>query len=156
VNTLAFAKQYLFTPLGIGDRNWQVDKQGYHNGGAGLKITPHDMVKIGQLILNRGEYNGKRIISQQWIDETISSKISTNNSMAFGPNYGFCWWTGSNQKGNYVFANGWGGQFIVVVPSMKLVVVATNQWSGVTSSVANDQWYKTMDLILSRVLTAFS
>ncbi len=156
MQTLDFARKYLFDSLGIGERNWETDQQGYNNGGAGLKITPYDMIKIGQLILNRGEYNGKRIVSSQWIDQTITSKISTNNVMPFTNGYGYCWWTGQSSKGNYVFANGYGGQFIVVVPNLNLVVVATNRWNGVGSNVANDQWYRTMDLIISRVLPAFN
>ncbi len=54
--TKDFAREYLFDPLEIGERNWEVDHQGYNNGAAGLEITPHDMVKIGELVLNRGEY----------------------------------------------------------------------------------------------------
>lgn len=154
INTLDFAQQYLFDPLGSGEREWQMDHQDYYNGGAGLKITPHDMIKIGQLILDRGEYKGKRIVSSQWINQLMSTKIQTNNAVPFGPGYGYCWWTGSNSKGNYVFANGWGGQFIVVVPNSRLIVVATNQWSGVDTSTANDQWYRTLNLILTRILPA--
>ena len=155
MSTLNFAKQYLFVPLDIDDRTWSTDKQGLYNGSAGLKITPHDMVKIGQLILNGGAYNGKRIVSSQWIEKIIISKITTNSTMPFASGYSYCWWTDQNSKGSYTFANGYGGQFIFVVPNLKLVVVATNQWSGVESSVANDQWYRTMDLIISQVLSAF-
>jgi len=149
-----FAKKYLFEPLDIGERLWQTDHQGFNNGGAGLQITPHDMIKIGQLIIDKGEYQGRRIVSAEWIDRLSTPKISTNNSMNFGPDYGYCWWIGSNARGSYLFANGWGGQFIVVVPYLKLVVVATNQWSGLTSSVANEQWYRTLNLILSAILSA--
>ncbi len=154
MSTLNFAKQYLFEPLEIGERNWQVDKQGFYNGGAGLQITPYDMIKIGELILNRGEYKGKRIVSAQWIDEIAAPKIAINNSMSFATGYSYGWWTGESQKGKYIFAIGWGGQFIVLVPNLKLVVTATNKWSGVTSTTANEQWYRTMDLIVSKILTS--
>ena len=76
--------------------------------------------------------------------------------MPFGTNYGYCWWTGQNNRGNYAFANGYGGQFIVVVPGANVVVVATNQWSGVISAVANEQWYRTIDLILNRIIPTFA
>jgi CubicO group peptidase (beta-lactamase class C family) len=152
MSTVSFAKQYLFEPLGIGDRNWEVDKQGYCNGGAGLRITPHDMIKIGRLILNCGEYNGNRIVSTAWIDQSILSQISTNNAQPYGPSYGYCLWIGQNEKGNYAFANGWGGQFIVIHPNLELVASATNEWSGVTTSVANDQWYRTISLIMTKII----
>lgn len=156
MQTLDFANQYLFEPLEIGERNWSIDKQGFNNGGAGLKITPHDMIKIGQLILDGGLYKGDRIISFQWIDEILGSKISTNNINPFANGYSYCFWTGQNSDGQYVFANGYGGQFIVIIPNLNLVVVATNQWSGVVSTVANEQWYRTLDLIMSQVLAAFN
>ncbi|MGA9364180.1 MAG: serine hydrolase, partial [Bacteroidota bacterium] len=153
--TKDFAREYLFDPLEIGERNWEVDHQGYNNGAAGLEITPHDMVKIGELVLNRGEYGGKRVVSSEWIDQMTRSQISTNNAQPYGPGYGYCWWVGQNDGASYAFANGWGGQFIVVVPDANLVVVATNQWSGVATSVANDQWYGTINLIMTNILPAF-
>ncbi|MBU0476302.1 MAG: beta-lactamase family protein [Bacteroidetes bacterium] len=155
MSTMDFARKYLFAPLDIGKRNWSTDKQGYNNGSAGLQITPYDMVKIGQLILNGGEYNGKKIVSPEWIKQIRTSKISTNTSMPFANGYSYCWWRGQNSKGNYSFANGYGGQFIVVVPNLELIVVATNKWSGVSSTTANEQWYRTMDLIITKILAAF-
>ncbi len=152
MSTQEFAKQYLFGPLGIAQSYWEKDKQGYNNGGAGLNITPHDMIKIGQLILNRGEFNGNRIISKDWIDKTIQTNISTNNAQPYGPGYGFCWWTGQNSKGNYAFANGYGGQFIVVFPALNLVVTATNEWNNVSSSSANNNWMQTLDLIMNQIV----
>ncbi len=155
MRTDEFAQQHLFGPLGIGDRIWEVDRQGYNNGGAGLQLTPRDMVKIGKMMLDRGEVNGKRIVSAQWSDESVSPKIGINASMDFSDGYGYCWWTGRTPKGAYAFANGYGGQFILIEPSRRLVVAATNRWSGVPSAAANDQWYRTMDLLVNRVLPAF-
>ncbi len=155
MNTQDFAKQYLFNPLGIAQNYWEKDKQGYNNGGAGLNITPHDMIKIGQLILNRGRFNGNKIISKEWIDKTIQTNISTNNAQPYGPGYGFCWWTGQNSKGNYAFANGYGGQFIVVFPDLNLVVTATNEWNNINTSGANNNWTQTLDLIMNQVVAEF-
>jgi len=156
MSTYEFSLKYLFNPIGIEEVDWSIDKQGYCNGGAGLYFTPHDMVKMGQLILNHGVYQGKKIISPDFIDQSIQSKISINGSLYFASNYGYSWWLGQNEKVDYIFANGYGGQFIVIVPSLNLIVVATNTWSGVTTSVANDQWYKTLDLIINKVVPAFN
>ena len=150
--TQDFAQEYLFNPLGIGEREWGLDKQGYNNGAAGLKITPYDMVKIGQLVLNHGEYQGKKIVSSEWIDQMTRSQISTNNVLLYGSGYGYCWWTGSTyEKGNYAFAMGYGGQAIVVVPNANLVVVATNE----IGTTPDDQWIKTITLIMNTILPAF-
>ena len=75
--------------------------------------------------------------------------------MPYGPGYGFCWWTGQSEIGKYAYANGWGGQFIVVVPNLKLIVVATNEWSGVSNENANAQWIRTIDLIMQSIIPAF-
>ena len=156
LSTRDFAKKYLFDPLGITQYGWEKDKQGYYNGAAGLNITPRDMIKIGQLILNRGEYNGQRIISSAWIDQTIAQQISTNNAQPYGPGYGYCWWIGKNSKGSHAFANGWGGQFIVVVPDLNLVVSASNNWSGVPMNDANNNWYNTIRLIMESIVPEFN
>mgnify|MGYP000945956073 CR=1 FL=1 len=155
MSTHAFAKYYLFDPLGIPLNYWETDKQGYNNGGAGLNVSPYDMIKIGYLILNRGEYEGKQIVSKEWIDKTTQLRISTNNAQPYGPSYGYCLWTGQNDKGNYAFANGYGGQFIVVCPGLNLVVTATNEWNNVNSSNANSNWMKTLDLIMKKIVTEF-
>lgn len=156
MNTRDFALEYLFEPLGIEEIEWETDNQGFYNGGAGLEITPHDMIKIGQLILNHGVYNGNLIVSSNYIDQSVQSKISTNSTMYFGTNYGYCWWLGQSENRDFAFANGYGGQFIVVIPEINLIVVATNQWSGVGATVANDQWYRTLDIIINRIFPAFN
>ena len=155
MNTKDFAMKYLFEPLGIKEIEWETDNQEFNNGGSGLEITPYDMVKIGQLMLNGGVFNGKTIVSQDYITQSMQSKISTQNTMMFSSDYGYCWWLGQNEKGNYAFANGYGGQFIVVVPNLNVIVVATNDWSGIGATTANSQWNQTMDIILNLIIPAF-
>jgi len=154
-STYQFAKQYLFQPLGIPDRPWATDKQGFNNGGAALSLTPYDMLKIGQLYLNKGVFNGIRVVSDTWIDKASSFKISTNNAQLFGPNYGYFWWLGNTGHHDYSFANGYGGQFIVVVPDLRLIVIATNMWSNVPTSTASQQWYTTIDLIMNKIIPLY-
>jgi len=156
ISTYEFSLQYLFNPIDIEEVDWYVDKQGYCNGGAGLIFTPHDMIKIGQLVLNHGIYKGKTIVSSDYIDISTQTKISTGNTMNFASSYGYCWWLGQKDEIDYVFANGYGGQFIVIVPSLELIVVATNSLSGVTSSVANEQWYRTLELIINSIIPSFN
>jgi CubicO group peptidase (beta-lactamase class C family) len=153
--TLAFANLYLFDPLGIASPAWQTDKQGIINGAAGVQLTPLDMLKLGQVYLNRGMYNGIRVVSEEWILKATSRKIRTNNAQPFGPEYGYFWWIGNVHSHDYFFANGWGGQFIVVVPDIKLIVVATNTWSGVPIATANAQWSSTLDLIMNRIIPLY-
>ncbi|RPI06027.1 MAG: class C beta-lactamase-related serine hydrolase, partial [Ignavibacteriae bacterium] len=155
MSTYQFAKQYLFQPLGIADHPWQTDKQGIYNGAAGINLTPHDMIKIGRLYLNKGVSHGVQIVSEEWITKTTSLKISTNNAQPFGPGYGYFWWIGNIHGRSYFFANGYGGQFIVVVPDEHLVVAATNLWSGVPPATANQQWNNTLDIIMNKIIPAY-
>jgi CubicO group peptidase (beta-lactamase class C family) len=154
-STIQFATDNLFKPMAIETPAWEVDKQGINNGAAGLSLTPTDMLKIGKLYLNKGIFDGTRIVSEEWVTKASTFKISTHNIEPFGPEYGYLWWIGSNNRHSYFFANGYGGQFIVVVPDLDLIVVATNKWSGVSLTTANQQWYSTLRLIMDRIIPAF-
>lgn len=154
VSTYTFAG-HLFSPLGIGSSGWGTDKRGIYNGGAGLRLTPLDMLKIGRLYLDRGMYGGSRVISEAWILKATTARIATLESMPFAQFYGYYWWLGRVNGHDYFFATGWGGQFIVVVPQLHLVAVATNRWSGVTSEDAQEQWYETMNLIINGMVAEY-
>jgi CubicO group peptidase (beta-lactamase class C family) len=151
MSTFEFARKYLFQPLVIADHSWEQDKQGNYNGSSGSSFTPHDMLKLGQLYLNKGTYNGVRVVSETWIDKVTSAKISTK-AQPYASSYGYLWWIGSANGHNYSFANGYGGQFIVVVPDLKLVVVATNKWMGVPGQTTSQQWYSTLSIIMTKII----
>jgi CubicO group peptidase (beta-lactamase class C family) len=155
MSTFQFAKHYLFQPLGIADPPWGTDRQGIYNGGAALSLTPHDMLKIGQLYLDKGVYNGVRVVSEAWIEKASTFKITTNGIEPFGPGYGYFWWIGASTSHGYFFANGYGGQFIVVVPDLRLIVVATNQWWNISIDAANEQWYSTLSVIMNRIIPLY-
>jgi CubicO group peptidase (beta-lactamase class C family) len=156
MSTFQFAKQFLFQPLGIEDHDWITDKRGIYYGGAGLSLTPQDMIKFGELYLNKGLCKGIQVVSEEWINKATSFKISTNNIQPFAPTYGYFWWSGNINHHSYYFANGYGGQFIVIVPDLKLIVVATNKWSGIQSSTANEQWYKTIEMIINKIIPLYN
>lgn len=151
-----FAKETLFQDLGINDHAWEKDKQGYFNGSAGICLTPHDMLKIGQLYLNKGVFNGKRVVSEAWINKVTSPQIPTRNIEPYANDYGYLWWLGESENIRYFFANGYGGQFIVVVPELNMVVVSTNEWSGVGGYTAGQQWYSTLSIIVKNILPIYA
>jgi CubicO group peptidase (beta-lactamase class C family) len=149
-----FAMSNLFQPLGmLGARPWEKDAQGFHYGGYRLSLTPIDMLNIGHLYLNEGEFGGRQIVSAEWVRASTRAQISTANIMPYGPSYGYLWWVGRYGTYDYYFANGYGGQFIVNVPTLRLVVVARSDWIG-TGRTADEQWMQTMDIIMTRVLPA--
>jgi len=149
-----FARIYLFEPMGIGYRFWYEDNQGYNYGGAGLCIGPEDMIKIGNLFLQKGLYNGERIVSESWINQASTNYISTNNVVPYLTDYGYYWWLGSEKGFDFYMAMGYGGQFICVVPELNLVVVATCDFRGIGSQ-AGQNWNTIIDIIMNNVLDAF-
>lgn len=150
-----FAKRYLFSPLGITDRNWTADERGFNFGGVRLFLYPEDMLKIGKLVLDNGKWGTEQIVSTNWINESTKFQISTDDVIPYGGNYGFYWWKGSANNYNFFYANGHGGQFIIIVPEIDLIVVATTNWSGLNDQQAGELWYNLMDIIMNEILVSF-
>ena len=154
-STSAFASDHVLAPLGIPARSWEVDHQGYNNGGAGLSLTPRDMVAIGTLVLDGGQYQGRRVVSASWIQAMTRAQIATAAGSAT-PTYGYGWWVGRTLAGDaFHLANGWGGQFIFVVPAKGLVVTTANSTVGVSGTSALAQWQRVFDIVCSRIVPAF-
>lgn len=120
-----FAEEFLFKPLGITNYKWDELKQnGYPLMSGTLALKPRDMLKIGILVLNKGKWHDKQIISEAWINEIEKIQIKTGEPF----DYSYLWWIGKTRTfpaHNVVLADGLGSQFIVVVPDFKLVVVTT-------------------------------
>lgn len=150
----AFAEEYLFKPLGIeGDRPWGADHQGYNYGGVTLELKARDMLKIGQLFLDRGVFKGQRVLSESWISASTSSQVENHNSMYFSTDYGYYWWIGERQGIEYYFANGYGGQFICIFPALNLLVVAQSELNNDYHD-PGEQWMNTLSLIMDDILVA--
>lgn len=120
MTALDFARQNLFEPLGIRDFIWLTDPQGYNRGSESLYLHPHDMAKIGYLWLNRGQWEGKQIISQDWVEDSVKVQIETDD----GDDYGYGFRVQTEEPVAYS-AIGRGGQRIIVVPTWNLIVVTT-------------------------------
>lgn len=131
MSTLAFSNRYLFSPLNIQIGGWDRDPQGFYLGGNNMALKPRDMIKIGQLMMDVGYYNGESIVSADWI---IRSVIPVTGRLR-DVNYGYLWFR--RMAGNYqmVYAWGNGGQFIFIIPEIQSVIVVTSQnISGVPRS----------------------
>lgn len=123
MSTKAFAEQYLFKPMNIEVGGWERDPQGYYMGGNNLALKPRDMLKIGQMVLNGGRWEGRQIVSKEWLGDSFRTYTRSN----YNPyDYGFMWW--SKQVGDYqtYFAWGHGGQYIFMIPELDAVVVLTS------------------------------
>ena len=154
VPLLDFARQHLFGPLGIQEAEWWTDERGYYTGGMGLFLRPRDMMKLGELFLREGNWQGTRVLSADWVRASTTAQVSTGHAVPFGDDYGYLWWVGHGQGRDFYFANGYAGQFILVAPALDLVVVATSAWQGHTWNSAGAQWSGVVHLIVDGVLPA--
>jgi CubicO group peptidase (beta-lactamase class C family) len=118
-----FARARLFDPLGIKEWEWERGPDEVTNTGWGLSLRPRDLATIGQLVLDNGEWRGRRVVSEHWIRVMTTARVSV--SRGFG--YGYQWWLLPPQAGigAVTFAWGWGDQFLFIVPALHLIVVTT-------------------------------
>lgn len=124
----SFATEHLFEPLGIEPGFWQQDWDGNYLGFADLELSSTDLAKFGLMVANRGEYDGQQIVPADWLEESLQSYSKKTWKYRVGPNwkaneYGYQWW--SIKAGNYRYHLAWGhgGQQIVLVDELNLVVV---------------------------------
>ncbi len=123
-STHDFAREHLFAALGILHSAWARDRQGIHVGGNNLSLLPRDMLKFGQLYLNRGRWAGEQLLPWQWVDESTRPGLAgpRGRGRIYG-GYGYLWWLrGPRERAAYI-ASGYGGQYIYVSPAEDLVVV---------------------------------
>jgi CubicO group peptidase (beta-lactamase class C family) len=136
-----FARQVLFGPLGITDFEWQTYQNGKVSAAVGLHLRPRDATKIGQLILNKGVWNGAQIVSTDWIAQSILPRFQANGYLDGLFFCGRFWWLGRPLSGERevpcISAMGLGGQRIFIVPSLDLVVTSTSgHYSNARQGVA--------------------
>jgi hypothetical protein len=118
MTTLNFARKNLFEPLGIQEAVWEEDPQGYSRGWGDLHLLPEDAAKIGYLWLHRGNWEGKQIVSEAWmLDSVKPHSLFAGDDIAYGNGWWISLW-------NY-YASGRGGQKIYVTSIRNTVVVTT-------------------------------
>lgn len=123
MSTRAFANKYLFEPMDIQIGGWDRDPQGYYMGGNNLAVSPRDLLKIGTMMMDVGEYNGQQIVSKQWIMESVQIYTRSN----YNPyNYGYMWWRRMVAEYQLFFAWGNGGQYIMILPELETVISITS------------------------------
>ena len=116
-----YACENLFSKLGIGYPAWEMCPHGTVFGGSGLYLDILDMMKLGILYLNGGEYGGERIVSSEWVKEAGTKKISTDVNTAWSGGYGYQFWTIEGREGAFR-ADGAYGQLSIVLPDSNAVL----------------------------------
>jgi len=124
-----FAEKNLFKHLGITDYMWERLQDSTFHAGGGLHLYPRDMAKLGKLYMNKGEYNGNRIINEIWFDN-CSKKYFTGE----GPEYWNHWspdiYFINDVPVEVYSAGGLGGQFIYAIPKFESIVIFTSDLFG--------------------------
>ncbi len=120
-----YARSELFEPLGITEWEWLNDMRGRPLAFAGLRLRPLDLAKLGRLVLQHGQWQGRQIVPAAWIERTLQSPTPTGD----GLDYGYQWWAGSvdalGASRRWHGGIGNGGQRLFIVPALDLVVVIT-------------------------------
>ena len=121
-----FANEYLFAPLDIQLIEWQFTPLGLAMTGGGLALRSRDLLKLGQLYLNGGIWNGTQVVSEQWVKISTQPHVQIDDERE----YGYLWWLKTFKSGNNsyraYFMTGTGGNKVVVFPQLEMVVVVTS------------------------------
>jgi CubicO group peptidase (beta-lactamase class C family) len=119
----AYGEQHLFAPLGI-KHHWKRTYLGVVDTEGGLYLNGEDLAKIGYLYLNNGVWGTTRLVSAEWIRQSLTPAFDTG---WLGLKYGYTWWLQPRPSGQeYIWhAIGIGGQRLMVFPSEQLIATFT-------------------------------
>jgi CubicO group peptidase (beta-lactamase class C family) len=129
-NLRSYAQEHLFRPTDTELGDWLRDRDGHYIGSGGIHVTARDAAQFGWLYLNHGEYRGEQIIPSDWVHDslqTYSEKARDYGmSLSFRDlGYGYGWWTAKAGEHHFSFAWGHGGQLIVLLDKLDMVIVTT-------------------------------
>ncbi|MFZ2002202.1 MAG: serine hydrolase [Candidatus Sulfotelmatobacter sp.] len=130
-----YGQKYLFAPLGI-RHEWKRTYQGVVDTEGGLYLNGSDLAKIGYLYLHDGMWDGQRIVSSEWVKESVTPYFQTDDPPF---KYGFKWWLSKlPDSTEYVWmARGFGGQNLLVFPNESLIVTFT-AWDILPTSTGKE------------------
>jgi CubicO group peptidase (beta-lactamase class C family) len=144
-----YLKPRLFEPLGIETPTWEM-KQQYTFGGSGLHIRTEDIARFGQMLLQKGEWNGKQLVPAAWLEMATARQTSngSNPTSDWDQGYGYNFWR--CRPGCYR-GDGAFGQFCIVMPAQDAVVAITSGTRDM-QSVMNLVWDKILPALQAKSL----
>jgi CubicO group peptidase (beta-lactamase class C family) len=128
---LRYAEDALLRPGGIDLRGWDVDGAGDPLGGSEMYFTARALARFGQLYLDRGTAGGRQLVPSAWIDSSWTKRADVASPIYQGmipglTGYGYLWWLRRSHERIMNSALGYGGQFILVVPELDLVIAGAS------------------------------
>jgi len=132
-----FIETELLAKLGITNFAWQDDISGLPKSAAGSSMRSRDMLKWGMLVSNAGKWNGEQLIPTDFVRQA-TARLNTNPQ---GTSYGYFWWRHNMQVGNRMYdcqsGRGAGGQFILMLPELDLIIIVTSHQQGMGKMLAS-------------------
>jgi len=119
---LVLSRVWIGRPLGIDIPPWDQDPQGIYLGGNNMRLSPRALLRLGELYRLGGEYNGRRILPEGWVENSWTPRVRSRWS---GDEYGFGWYMRHSRGKDIYYGRGFGGQMLYVVPELALTVVIT-------------------------------
>ncbi|MBL4643277.1 MAG: serine hydrolase [Flavobacteriaceae bacterium] len=124
---VSYADKKLFSPLGITNYQWEYTPQGVGNTAGGIRLRALDFAKYGQLYKNKGTWNGNQIITEKWVEKSLSKQVAQlNDDNGF---YGYLFWnkvyTVNGKEYEVSFCTGNGGNKIFIFKDIPFVIVIT-------------------------------
>ncbi len=155
MSTKNLATTYLLQPLGISILDWPQDPQGYFYGAARMVVYPRDLAKFGYLYLNNGTVDGQSILPSDWVKTSMQPHVYPLDNWGDFKNvsYGYFWWTAKWNADSVFMAVGFGGQFIICVPALNVVVVITCD-QNCTAAQADLRQLSLLNVVSKKILSA--
>lgn len=152
-----FGKKFLFAPMGIDIDYWEKNPQGICFGRNSMHVTPREMAVLGLLYLQNGVLNGEQIIPEAWVEYSLSPSTNLIHPNEWGSwknyNYACLWWLGQFSDVDSFMGYGYGGQFVIVFPSLNLIVVTTAK-NDVPPETTNTQEWAIFDIVNEYILAS--
>jgi hypothetical protein len=164
-----FFKERIADPIGMNDAKWDWSDWGTVNGlvvnggagnkGKGIHISARELARFGLLFLNRGNWNGKQLISASWVDQATSTRVPASVPESDGT-YGFNWWVNGSEKVRWpeapassFAAEGYNNNKCFVIPDWNMVIVRLGKDGNVSDSVYSTFLGKVEDALISPAQT---
>ena len=147
-----FINENLLQPLGISNYIIQEDDSGHPYFAGGMYLTPRDMLKLGQMYLNKGTWKGKRILSEEWVEESFKKYFvleNTEDKSGFGYLLWHHTYNINGKKINSIEARGAGGQVIFMFPDLGIVTAITS------GNYHNGRYWQPQAIMEDYILPAF-
>lgn len=151
-----FIKNELLDKMDITNYGWETHVSGLPSSGSRSNMTSRDMVKWGTLVINKGKWNGEQLVPETFIARSTSRILYTGDDDVYGggkdvsnQGYGYYWWSADLKYGNKSYfcssAQGGGGQYIILIEELDLMVVVTS----------HDNDNSTLQIIAEKIIPAF-